>query len=64
MLSNEQFTRIAEKHGYDKILFGSDSPWYDQKRTIEMIANSGIDKSKLSLILGDNAQRVYEIPDR
>ncbi len=64
MLSDEQFTRIVEKHGYDKILFGSDSPWYPQKRTIEMITNSGIDKSKLNLILGENAKEVFRIPEK
>ncbi len=64
MLSDTQFTRIVEKHGYDKVLFGSDSPWYPQKRTIDMITNSGIDKSKLNLILGENAKEVLRIPER
>ena len=34
MLSKEQFERMVKKHGANKILFGSDSPWSDQKRRL------------------------------
>lgn len=61
MLSNEQMKRLVEKHGYDKILFGSDSPWSDQHRSLEQLAACDLDKDKLPLILGGNAQSVFRI---
>lgn len=33
-LSDEQFLRIARKHGTDRILFATDSPWQDQTRYV------------------------------
>lgn len=42
-LAENDFLRIIHKHGVDKILFGTDSPWFDQG-----IAFSWIDKMKLS----------------
>lgn len=61
MLSKEQFKRIVEKHGYDKILFGSDSPWGEQKETVEKIKNCSLDESKLENIFSINAKKVFSI---
>lgn len=61
MLTKEQFKRIVEKHGYDKIIFGSDSPWSDQTQALESLKQCGLDKEKLDLILGENARKVYKI---
>ena len=61
MLTKEQFKKIVEKHGYNKILFGSDSPWSEQKSTIEKIKNCGLDEEKLDLIFGLNAQKLFGI---
>lgn len=33
-LSREQFLRMVRRHGTDRILFGTDSPWDSQKETI------------------------------
>ncbi len=59
MLSDAQFLRIVKKHGEDKILFATDSPWGHQKRTLEHLRTLGIDGEN---ILGANAQAVYNIP--
>lgn len=61
MLSGKQFARIVKKHGYDKVLFGSDSPWSEQSETIEKIKNCDLDKSKLDLIFGENAKKLFRI---
>lgn len=61
MLSKEQFKTIVEKHGYDKILFGSDSPWSKQKTTIEKIKESDLKEEKLDMIFSLNAQKVFSI---
>jgi predicted TIM-barrel fold metal-dependent hydrolase len=35
VIPDEQFMRMVRDHGADRILFGSDSPWTDQKQTYE-----------------------------
>ena len=57
-LGREQFARIVRKHGADKILFGSDSPWAKQKEAIEAVEKSGLEEVKIRQILGWNAQRL------
>jgi predicted TIM-barrel fold metal-dependent hydrolase len=59
--SKEQFLRIAEKHGSEKILFGSDSPWSDAKTEIEHIKALPLSGSDISAILGENAKRILKI---
>lgn len=50
--------RIIGKHGADKILFATDSPWADQKRYAELIRGFGLSERELSLILCENAKRI------
>lgn len=59
-LSNDQFLRMVEKHGAEKILFGTDSPWYDQQQALEDLDNTGIGEKEKKLILGDNANRLFK----
>lgn len=61
MISNEQFIRIVKKHGADKILFGSDSPWSDQSETLKHLDNSGLNTEELSLIKGINAAKLLKL---
>ena len=58
MLGREQFVRIVRKHGGDKILFGSDSPWAKQGEAIDVVEQSGLEEAEISQILGLNAQRL------
>lgn len=58
-ISNEQFARIVKKHGADKILFGTDSPWYDQKQALKDFAQVDITEEERNLILGENARRLF-----
>ena len=50
---------VIKAHGADKILFATDSPWNDQKQTIEHFrALSGISSEEKELILSGNADRL------
>lgn len=60
MLSDEQFIRICKKHGFDKILFATDSPWSDQKRTLEKI-KALIPEEHQPAVLGTNAKKILKI---
>ena len=58
-LENDQFIRMIKKHGADRILFGTDSPWYDQCQALEDFDNTGVDENAKKLILGENANRLF-----
>lgn len=55
-MSREQFLRIVKKHGADKILFGSDSPWSSQKTSLQDLESIGLSDIELSQIKGENAR--------
>ena len=61
MISDGQFCRIIEKHGADKILFATDSPWSDQKETLERVRALISGENELQKILGENAQKLFAI---
>ena len=57
-MEKEQFYRIIEKHGFERILFATDSPWSDQKDYIERIKELLPDDKIRNAILGENAGRL------
>ena len=57
-LDRESFTKIVRKHGIERVLFGSDSPWTDQKESIDLIKSSGLTDTELTAVLGGNAKRL------
>ncbi len=59
--SDEQFQRIAQHHGADKILFGSDSPWSRADREIEILKSLPLAEEEKRLILSENAKRILKI---
>jgi predicted TIM-barrel fold metal-dependent hydrolase len=54
-LSPEQARRIILAHPADCVLFGTDSPWTDQGRTIELLKNLKLPEGLERKILRDNA---------
>lgn len=57
-MTKEQFCRIVRKHGAKRILFGSDSPWSDQKEAAKLIKESGLTPEECSLILSENGKEL------
>lgn len=60
-LPAERFVKMARRHGVEKILFGTDSPWADQGEEIELHAESGLTDSELAAVFHDNAARLLGI---
>jgi len=58
---HESFLRIVEKHGADKILFGSDAPWSNAKTEIEILRSLKLSEDDTNAILGENAKRVLAL---
>jgi len=60
-ISNEQFIKIVRKHGANRILFGSDSPWSGQKSALDLLEKCGLTTGELSLIKGENARKLLKL---
>ena len=60
-ISDEQFVRIAKKHGTDRILFGTDSPWASQKKYVEHIRSLPFTDIEKENIFHNNAERLLQI---
>ena len=60
-LNGEDFMRIARKHGTDRILFGSDSPWGDQQIEVNMIRELDFTREELEMIFSGNAQKILNL---
>lgn len=59
-LPREDFLRMVKKHGADRILFGSDSPWGGQAETIAALKDTGLTDNELQAVLGENAARLLQ----
>lgn len=61
LLNENEFLKLVEVFGADRILFGTDSPWDSQKTSIEFIKKlpiSDVDKKK---ILGGNSEKLLGV---
>ena len=52
---------MIKKHGEDKILFATDSPWEDQADYIARITDYVEDETTCEKILGRNAQELLKM---
>lgn len=57
-MREEKFISLIEKHGYEKVLFATDSPWSPQKEYIEKISAIISDEKVRTAILGGNAEKL------
>lgn len=55
-MADEDFVRLARKHGIERILFGSDSPWAEQRETLAHFLTLGLTEEEKRKILGENAR--------
>lgn len=54
-----QFRRIVTDHGPGNILFGTDSPWADQKVEVERMRASGLAPEVIDQIFGGTASELF-----
>ena len=55
-LAPNDFIRMIRKHGVERILFGTDSPWFDQGATRKWIGEMDISDSEKELIFYKNGE--------
>ena len=63
MLDAEGFMKLVKAFGSDRLLFGSDSPWSDQKDAVEYIKGFPLDEGDIGKILGGNACKLLGIKE-
>ena len=54
------FLKILKKHGTDKLLFATDSPWSNSKKTADIIKGLSIPNAEKEAILAGNALRILK----
>ena len=57
-IEREMFLKILEKHGHEKILFATDSPWSDAKKAVETVRSLPVLANVKEDILYNNAKRL------
>lgn len=60
-LPPEQAARIILRHGADKVLFGSDSPWQDQATAVQYIKSLPLPPEAQAQILCRNAMKLLKL---
>ena len=61
LLEEQAFLRMVSLFGAQRILFGTDSPWSDQKGSLCWLQNLPLSEEELAAILGTNAQRLLRL---
>ncbi|MBR3837328.1 MAG: amidohydrolase family protein [Clostridia bacterium] len=61
LLKAEEFCALVRAFGAERILFGTDSPWTDQKESLEAIRALPLTLWEQKALLGGNAQRLLGI---
>ena len=59
MKDPDRFLRIVRAHGADRILFGTDSPWYDVGQGIRDLLSLPLTPAEHSAIFWGNARRIW-----
>ena len=60
-ISEDMFKKILKKHGEDKILFATDTPWSDIKTDVNILRSFKLDKATENKIFYENAQNLLGI---
>ena len=63
-LDKERLRDMLMRHPLDFLLFGTDSPWADQKMAVSRLENLGLPKERMARILCGNAARLLGLEDR
>lgn len=61
MMNSEEFLRLARKHGTDRILFATDSPWSSQPVYRNHFRKMGLTPEEERSIMGENARKLLNL---
>lgn len=63
MMSSEQFVRMVRRFGAHRVLWGSDTPWRDQKESLGLLLQQSLTPQEQEAILWENAKKLLGLPD-
>ena len=58
----EQVRRVLQRHPPERVLFGTDSPWRDQRESLALARAAFPDATTRRMVLEDNAERLLAAP--
>jgi hypothetical protein len=61
-MDKNEFMRLARKHGTDRLLFGTDSPWFDQAADVRWIDSMELTQEEKDRIFFKNAEALLKEP--
>lgn len=61
LMDKKTASDMIRSHGADKILFGTDWPWYSQKKTYEHLLALDLTDDEITLIFATNARKILGI---
>ncbi len=61
LLDKKHAYDMIKAHGVENVLFGSDWPWYSQKKAYDQLVALGLDNDELSTICEKNPRRILNI---
>ena len=62
-IGKDTFEKILHKHGSERLLFASDSPWSSQRGDLEILRSFGLSEQDERRILCENAKRLLGIQE-
>lgn len=60
-IEQDMFLKILQKHGHEKVLFATDSPWSDAKKAVEIVRNMPLSQNVIEDILSGNAGKLLKM---
>lgn len=57
-MDEHRFRHFLTSHPKEYLLFGTDSPWVDQKDALDRIRRQGLSRERMDAVLGGNAARL------
>ena len=60
-IGEETFKKMLERHGEDRILFGTDSPWSDVKRDVEILQSFSLPQNTEQKLFEGNARQLLKL---
>lgn len=63
-LEGEMFARLIRRHGAEKVIFGSDSPWRGQGKEVTAIKSLHPSDTEKELIFHKNAEQLLNLKFR
>lgn len=61
LMPSEQAVQMIRAHGADKVMVGSDWPWYSQEKSVELVKGLNLSAEETAQICGENARRILGI---